>query len=574
MFKKVTSILLIITLLILPSCNSSKKSSGYPITLYSSEWILDDTFIITATASSNDVLYVTNGTELLQYNVSTGETSYMDIQYDEITAITAYEDSLFILCQAENRIYEISCETCMLLDTYDFADTEMIVSQFCVCDNYVLLYGAKQHEYKFFIIDKETKTLETVETTFDVGAMFFYNENKVMLHMNTRSSIDSYFVVYDIVEDSFGTKMSSQVTNVLDAAYSPYTDEIYFSAYDATVQTMDIKALDIETGNIRTLKMCSVSNTDDTTMKCIEVSDSIVAVNRSSCQIDFIDVEELAKNTITIGTYGYTQDSMRYLLTQYNLYYDGAVSEVNFTDKEKMQLKLLAGDTDVDLYVIPSYMNIVNYINNHAYEDLCAYESLQKYWDMPLLQATVEVDGTAFGVPIDTSLTSTESFMIQDEMYLYLHNLRQYVYENIDLQNKVYADTNGDRLLDVLNHIKAADIHSDAYAKPQNGHYSYIISDYIILNPASEKKEQSVAFLQFVLQELSSEENAALTKNSSLMVAYYPQFDDYTNTYVDWMHYDTDIYVEINEFAHRYVQNGDASGLSALCNKIKLMIME
>lgn len=574
MFKKVTCILLIITLLILPSCNSSKKSSGYPITLYSSEWILDDTFIITAAASSNDVLYVTNGTELLQYNVSTGETSYMDIQYDEITAITAYEDSLFILCQAENRIYEISCETCMLLDTYDFADTEMIVSQFCVCDNYVLLYGAKQHEYKFFIIDKETKTLETVETTFDVGAMFFYNENKVMLHMNTRSSIDSYFVVYDIVEDSFGTKMSSQVTNVLDAAYSPYTDEIYFSAYDATVQTMDIKALDIETGNIRTLKMCSVSNTNDTTMKCIEVSDSVVAVNRSGCQIDFIDVEELAKNTITIGTYGYTQDSMRYLLTQYNLYYDGAVSEVNFTDKEKMQLKLLAGDTDVDLYVIPSYMNIVNYFNNHAYEDLCAYESLQKYWDMPLLQATVEVDGTAFGVPIDTSLTSTESFMIQDEMYLYLHNLRQYVYENIDLQNKVYADTNGDRLLDVLNHIKAADIHSDAYAKPKNGHYSYIISDYIILNPASEKKEQSVAFLQFVLQELSSEENAALTENSSLMVAYYPQFDDYTNTYVDWMHYDTDIYVEINEFAHSYVQNGDASGLSALCNKIKLMIME
>lgn len=416
--------------------------------------------------------------------------------------------------------------------------------------------------------------METVKTTFDVGAMFFYKADQIMLHVNMYASSDGYFAVYDVAADAFGTEMFSQVTNVKDAAYSSYTDEIYFSAYDVAAQTMNVKALDMETGNIQTLKMRSVSDANSATMRFVEASGNIIAVNRADSVMDFIDVDELAKNTITIGTYGYTQDSMRYLLTQYNLQYDGAVSEVNFTDKEKMQLKLLAGDTDVDLYVIPSYMNIVNYINNHAYEDLCAYESLQKYWDLPLLQATVDVGGSVFGVPIDTSLTSTESFMIQDEMYLYLHNLRQYVYENIDLQNKVYADTNGDRLLDVLNHIKAADIHSDAYAKPKNGHYSYIISDYIILNPASEKKEQSVAFLQFVLQELSSEENAALTENSSLMVTYYPQFDDYTNTYIDWMHYDTDIYVELNEFAHSYVQNGDASGLSALCNKIKIMVME
>ncbi len=573
MLKKITSILLIITLLLLSSCNSSKKSSEYPITLYSSECIFDETFIITATASSNNVIYVTNGTDLLQYNISTGETSYIDIQYDEITSITTYGNSLFILCQAHNIIYELSCKTYELLGTYDFTNTEIDISQFCVSDNYVLLYGAKQHEYKFFIIDKETKTLETVETTFDVGAISFYNEDKVMLHINTRSSIDSYFVVYDIVNDSFGTKMFSQVVSVQKAAYSPYTDEIYFSAYDVLNQTINLKSLDMDTCNIRTLKMSYVSNGESSSMRFIETIGNIIIISRSDSEIEFIDVDDL-ENTITIGTFGYMPESMQYLMTQYNLNYGGTVNEVNFSDKEKMQLKLMAGDDDIDLYLLPSYMNIADFVRNHAYQDLSEYSLLQNYLDLPIIKATVNTGDEIFGIPVNTSFVNSELLMIDDELYLYMNNLRQYIYENIDLKNKVYHDQDGAHLLDILNHMKVSDISSDIYAKPHNGHYTYIISDYIILNPASEKKEQSLEFIKYIVQELSSGENSEVTENNITQMTYYPTLDDYSNTYIDWIHYDVNIYVEINDFAHSYLQNGDASGLSALCNKIKLIVME
>lgn len=64
------------------------------------------------------------------------------------------------------------------------------------------------------------------------------------------------------------------------------------------------------------------------------------------------------------------------------------------------------------------------------------------------------------------------------------------------------------------------------------------------------------------------------TENSNLQMTYYPTSDDYSNTYVHWAHYDVNIYVDINEFAHSYVQTGDASGLSALCSKLKMAIME
>lgn len=487
MFKKIASVLLTIALLALSSCDFDKNDSEYPITPYSSECSFEESFIITATAASNDTIFATDGTELLQYNILTGETSAIDLPYDDITSITTYGDSLFILCREQGKIYELSRKAYDLLDTYDLADTEIEIAQFCVSDSYIVLYGSKQNKNSFFIIDKKAKSFETVDTTFDVGAMSFYKEDKVLLHINSRSSSDSYFVVYDIVEDSFGTKMLSNVISVQNAAYSSYSDEIYFSDYNVLNQTIDLKALDMAAGNIRTLRMRSASNEKSRSMRFIEAIGNVIAISSSDFEIEFIDLSD-SDNTITIGTFGYMPETVQYLMTQYNLNYDGMVNEVNFSDKEKMQLKLMAGDDDIDLYLISSYSNIADYVHNHAYQDLSEYSELQDYFDLPIIKATSTVDNEIFGIPVNTQLTSSESFMINNELYLYSNNLRQYVYENIDLINKVYDDPDGTRLLDVLNHIKAADISSDTYAVPLNGHYSFIEGDYIILNPTSKKK--------------------------------------------------------------------------------------
>lgn len=267
---------------------------------------------------------------------------------------------------------------------------------------------------------------------------------------------------------------------------------------------------------------------------------------------------------------------MQYFITKYYTDHNILVSEVKFDDREKLTLKVLAGDDDIDLYVIPAFLNVADFVRNKAYDDLSQYSELRDVINQneEMMKYTASVGSEIFGVPINLYFVNTKDLHINEEAYIKTNNKYQYIFENIDIYDRKFEDKDGKALTQMLNYISDRDISQSDYAVSVNGDYTYVSSDYVILNKASVHKTEAVDFLKFVMTELSAGTDS-YTGSEYIQMVYYPKDVSYESAYIWWRHVNTDIMVTLSELIDNTVESGVIpDNIKDTTEKIMMMITE
>lgn len=198
--------------------------------------------------------FIVSQNVIIVYDVSTGETEKINYKFSNISSINIYGNELYVLDSESNIIYVFSTYVYNIVNKYQL-DSDIHIMDFAVGTNSLLLYGYNGTDnYYFIVIDKINDSIETIETNIRVDELFNYNENEVLMHVNSDSSSDSYFTPYNIDDDTFSLQYKSNVTSVISSAWDNIGKNIIFSNYDNITKTYYLKSLNTDSGLISTLK--------------------------------------------------------------------------------------------------------------------------------------------------------------------------------------------------------------------------------------------------------------------------------------------------------------------------------
>lgn len=188
------------------------------------------------------------------------------------------------------------------------------------------------------------------------------------------------------------------------------------------------------------------------------------------------------------------------------------------TDYERLDLKLMAGDKDFDLFC-PVSFNVYKYINTNIYAALNDYSGLKsRLSNSPLSDVLANNVGEYFAVPLNGGYTyAKEAYpdtMIDPDgnevespwSFTRFVTQGQYCARNIDALTGTYNDPDGGELYKVLKYLSGnprgkKPLFGDEFMV--DGEFCCLSCDYLMMNPVSEKKEDSVKFLEHIFDAKS-----------------------------------------------------------------------
>lgn len=189
-----------------------------------------------------------------------------------------------------NILYVFSTNDYDIVNKYQL-DSNIHIMDFAVGTNSLLLYGHNGTGNNFIVIDKINGSIEIIKTNIRVDELFNYNENEVLMHVNSDSSSDSYFTSYNINnDDTFSLQYKSNATSVISAAWDNIGKNIIFSNYDNITKTYYLKSLNTESGLICTLDM-SGGDVSHTVFDNISISSNILVWSAGSHTLLYYDTE-------------------------------------------------------------------------------------------------------------------------------------------------------------------------------------------------------------------------------------------------------------------------------------------
>ena len=199
-------------------------------------------------------------------------------------------------------------------------------------------------------------------------------------------------------------------------------------------------------------------------------------------------------------------------------------------DSQKLTLKLLAGDSDFDIFQASSGFH--NFVNSDSYVDLTEIDSLRKrIEENAAARFVVSYDEKYFGVPTMIDDPWSEEMNPEDgspASYSILRSEQIYYAYNIDISEKRYSDPDGDELYKLLRFIH--DNPGGNKGKMPFGDDITILNGAVyLLNPKSENRENAVRFLEYVLDVFSGKIPGVVSEE-----LYYPELESLENCYVQW----------------------------------------
>lgn len=234
---------------------------------------------------------------------------------------------------------------------------------------------------------------------------------------------------------------------------------------------------------------------------------------------------------------GYTGD-LSIVLKEFEKEYGWKINIVNY-DIEKdyyaLQTKLLAKDPDIDLIYSPT-LDIFTLIHTEYYEDLGKYDSLRTRLESnAFTKYACSYNGEYFGISIYPNLDLGVGY---NKAFTTL----EYIKRNINLVEGTYQDPDGEEFFEVLKHC---------YQYPddplENAYYGEIspeiFSEYMIMSPYSNDKENAVKFLErafdYINGDIQYEDSTGKVLAASKQ---YPDVseDELEGVYLTWKHFDSD----------------------------------
>lgn len=304
---------------------------------------------------------------------------------------------------------------------------------------------------------------------------------------------------------------------LFDLEYSPDADSLILAACGFDLQ-MYISELSL--ANRENLIISKPKLPISGTTKCrLSVSQNIISLV-SDCSQDYVYYDyENPPEYITFAYFG-LEDYLTRFIEQYESQ-SGVIVRIIHYDKDQvddLNIKLMAGDDDIDCFYTRTLRKFA-YITNSQFTDLYQFDELkERIKSNPFIEQISTYEDSCFGIPFkvkyfpvgstpydglsDYSVEYCEDQRLNGGKFDYLaaEQRKAYIRKNIDLENKTYADPDGEEFYQVLR--RAYDNMQTVDKLPDYRDIPYIYADtpyveaeYIIMNPSSGKKELTADFL-------------------------------------------------------------------------------
>ena len=184
------------------------------------------------------------------------------------------------------------------------------------------------------------------------------------------------------------------------------------------------------------------------------------------------------------------------------------VRTVNYgQDFTRLDVKLMAGDTDFDLFE-PIFLHQHKYYIAGMYEDLSKYEGLKKRLDGDLAASYISKLGDTYvGMPTGIVNSFTRDSYDEDGgMNPYSIQMSRLIYlaNNVDVTTKMFNDTDGDELYKLLKYLYDNPTGNEKKMPFGNGDdYMILDTGFVVMNPSSTSKQNSVRFLEYMFDVLN-----------------------------------------------------------------------
>ncbi len=412
---------------------------------------------------------------------------------------------------------ELAAETALNIAAEDFEPQQLFVTDSYfdfICRDSSGEFSVTQHCVYDRLTFEQVNNVSEGKSYFDASCFRSFGGYKGDKILKVEESLnDSRFVnIIEIDLESgkekrladFEVGVRDAYSYVLDFSYSEKTDTVLlFAAPKSGVSPVD--------GFTPYVTECSLSDPDNLLLKryylenpvCdrvfISVYENIVSLiaapNKGIYFYDYLNPPESI--TLACSIVGSYSDIIRKFEEDTGV----TVKTVSYgLDFDRLDVKLMAGDTDFDLYE-PVSMNRVKYFLSGMFEDLSQYEGLKKRLDgSPAAGYIADFGGKYVGMPTYT-YNFTDPADYEDEYMTsdYSKIASEYLYlaQNVDITEGRFDDPDGGKLYKLLKFLY--DNPEGNESKMPFGKELWLMdAGFIIMNPCSRKKDNAAKFLEYV----------------------------------------------------------------------------
>ena len=491
--KKQICLALSLSFFLLSSCSTGEAADGAEFQIPDNSWMTEN---ITSMALIDDNIAAIAAGKLIGYDGS--QEKQIEIELESPEHIAADDEYLYICDTGLNQILTVDYDRETVAGRTDFDFSPYSISDFAVTEHYFVFLGLHQDSNVLVMADRNDAAVTQKKVSFDVSCIASYREDKIWLHQGSDSTIDSKFRVYSITDDNFERNWQSDTTYVYDCVYNEALDSLIFIG-----DSRKVSLLGVQDSLVRTISYEGGSSSG-------MVTEQNVLAWAMEDGVHFYDLREL-ENAVTIATYAFPSIAVTSLIEKYAHETAVVLQEINIDDKQTIDLLLLSGDTRYDLFLMPSHMYFANYVRNQEYGDLAAYEGMTELAADSGVASICMQDGKMFGVPVDIAAVNNRNYKADESLAMTL-NLHQYMETYIDLTVPAYYDEDGSALKEVLEYIRDYDLAAAEYPVLYKGDNTMVECSYLMLNRASERKEDAVKFLRYVMEYHADKGNSEQQK--------------------------------------------------------------
>ena len=515
-----------------------KKDVSYPAVYSALDEIEYDTTNVLGTAQIEDKLYLLEPDGVHMVNLADGAIS-----------LVFEKEGLMFIASNRGEVYVTDCVSVHTLDSFgtlinaqqlpegafDKANFEYNTS-FIATDDYLVLACIYDKLQTHIYISKADMSVTVNEKPMNY-IICSYQGNQYWTH-NIDSQGEGEAVCYDIDTGKKGEKHDVDVFPS-DMGYDVYSGNFIF--YSKGSYGMELIEFTPEDGALKQIARYFTEQYSNKAFLTVcgnlycSVSDSLSQINIHDMQKEY--------NCLNITVLGYATEEMEYVAYLLDEMYgiNVTIDCMDFANQNYLPLKLMAGDTDIDIFYNLA-VDTPYYVKNSCFVDLNEFEALQENIEAckQLLECGFSYNGKLFGIPFKTS-----GPIVVDCMNPYTdqsgnrpaYNIEAYKVKYINLVEGMLAD-DGDVFYELIEHFydnKSKYVWDNLFDSKVNESISkdvYVItSPCYMMNPASLNKENAALFLNEIM-------NIALGKIPS----DFPEFQYFKPPHVDYdYHYDMSI---------------------------------
>lgn len=364
-------------------------------------------------------LFYADGSEILEYDMLSGEETVL---IDALTAaknIYVMSGGTYIYDSEKNCVEEYDGHY-NLINEYKLSGQIGVAEKLIKSgDTVLILFKTEGGNYgnKIYKIDikENTQGYLNLKSEMYIKDIFFIDEKNILIiHFNAVGSaqLTKYNLAEEKKEFTIDDIRTSDVYYDMKSGYV-YLLNVFGSSIDAMYENAEIVKSEITDGKLNIISSKKFSNHNSEPARKFYANDSGYIIWYQDNFIAIRKYKDDTSNILNIYMYGtglpWFENSVRDFQKDYGV-------DINITSHddyfyEKIKLKLLANDTDFDLFMIDTLTGI-DIFTKGAYEPLDSYPGVMKNISemYPGMQKLLKYNGNTIGIPMQQNVMNAWAF--------------------------------------------------------------------------------------------------------------------------------------------------------------------